>query len=146
MNKTQIWDNVVELLRNENVEVESNLYKDLSKLLEPKKGGSSGHEPIYNDEGEIIELYCNWFKEYRPIKDFKISTKAKTGRHYECKDAEVIWQGYAREIKALKAQIAALLDDVLDGKITADEAKDEKDELQSRIDQLEADRANKVTR
>lgn len=143
--KKEMWENVQGLLKDNKIKSNSNLFKELEDLLAPKsRTVSNEFPPIYNDNGEVIEIYCAWFKEYRNAEDFNKSVKSKTGYHYECKDAEKEWHKYGKRIKELKAELAMEMDAVFDGIKTADEVKAIRADILAETRLLESDRKAKV--
>lgn len=143
MTKKETLEQVTKLLSQHKVAKTSDLYKELTKMFEPKKAGHSTEFPDKVDKnGNITEKYCGWFKEYRPIEEF--AKKGVKGYHYECKDAEKEWHKYAKEIKATKEQIAELTNDILDEKISIEDGKAKRSELTKLIEQLESDRKAKI--
>ena len=145
MTKTETLEQVTKLLTDHKIKPDAPLFKELTKMFEPKtRTHSVEFPPKVDKEGNIAEIYCAWFKEYRPAEGFNKSTKSKTGYHYECKDAETEWKKYGKEIKNLKLAIAVLTDEILDEKITIDEGKKKRLELNKQIEVLEANRLAKI--
>lgn len=143
MKKTELWDTISNLLKAHNASEE--LTNELAGLIKPKVGGAKGptHEPVRDENGTIIEVYCQWHKCYEPVEAFSTS-KSATGYHHECKEAVREWQKYARAIKAKEAEIATILDRVLDGEIDQNQAKVMSDNLKADIKNLTELRLNKV--
>ena len=140
MNKTQIWDATKLLLTNEKIEIDSNMYKQLELLLAPKKAGAE-FPPIKDEEGNIVEAYCQWHKKYEPIAEFTLRDNKP---HHECKTALIEWRKYAKQIKVVEKEINSLINDILDEVITPNEAKEIKAELTKDIELLRANRAAKI--
>jgi hypothetical protein len=146
MKKAELLKTVQDMLITNNISESDKLYLELTKLLEPKKGGGSSleFEPKLDKDGNISELYCRWFKEYRAVDSFNKSTKSKTGYHYECKAAEVEWKKYTKCIKKLKDSLEAITNNILDEVITLEEGKIQREETNRKIATLEECRLNKV--
>ena len=163
--KLTLNTSISEILTRNGIELSSTLAIELlglvstsksSKTKEPKAlpnqplvNGIEFNPEIHKPE-DITEIFCQWFKEYRPVKNedgslnFSKSTKSKTGYHYESKEAEKHWKAYAKEIAQIKEDIILEKNAVLDGVKTVDEAKAEISILEAQLKQLEADRLNKV--
>lgn len=148
MKKTELNLQITSILERNKIELSSELAKELLSLVAVKeKSNKSSKEenlPKYDEDNNIVELYCNWFKEYRPVSEFNKSTKSKTGYHYECKEAEKHWKQYAKDIAQCKEDITLEKNAVLDGVKTIEEAKAEISQLEAQLSQLESDRLNKV--
>ena len=160
---TQISTKISEVLTKNGIQLSSTLAIELlalvSKEKAPKTPKTLPNQPlvgteIFNPEihtiDDITSIYCQWFKEYRLVKNedntlnFSKSTKSKTGYHYECKEAEKHWKAYAKEIAQAKEDILMEKNAVLDGVKTVEEAKAEISALESLLHTLETNRANKV--
>ena len=140
MNKAQTWEAVQAIL--EQHKHDKRLAAELELLLAPKSGGGVTFPPKLDDDGNIIELYCAWHKQYEPVEDFKF-IKSKDKYHYECLVAEKEWTKYAKAINKIKDDIKNLINDVIDGNITPEEAKEIKETKESEIKSLETKRKNK---
>ena len=64
-NKTQIWNEVKELLIEEKKGPNSKLYKELQSLLEPKTKGASLSNPPKEIDGEL-HFHCRYTDEWFP--------------------------------------------------------------------------------
>ena len=127
MNKTEQWAKVQEILSQH--KASKKLTEALTELLKPKTGGHTNEFPPKLDkDGNIVELYCQWHKKYEPVDAFKISKKSKTGRHYECKEAEV----------------QTILTKLLDGEIKQTEAKAQSEHIRAEIEKIKEARKNKI--
>jgi hypothetical protein len=143
MTKTELWNEVQSLLVTH--KAKAALISSLEALLAPKQGGSTIiNPPRLNEDGEIVEVYCQWHKQYEPVEDFATSSKSKTGVHYECKVASKEWQKYAKEIKTKEDEIKGLLNKILDGEIEQADAKVISETLKAEIASLNEARANKI--
>jgi len=140
MNKTQIWDATKLLLTNEKIEIDSEFYQKLELLLAPKKARAE-FPPKLDEEGNIVETYCQWHKCYEKIEEFNIRNNKA---HHECKIALVEWHKYAKAIKVIEKEIASLINDILDEVITPAEAKEVRTELNEDIQLLRDNRAKKI--
>ena len=142
MTKKETLEQVTNLLVANKIKPESELFIQLTKMFEPKKGGYTNEFPDKTDkDGNITEKYCGWFKEYRNIEEFD---KRGDKYHYECKDALKEWHKYAKEIKKLKTEITELTDSILDGDISIDEGKETRSQLNKNIEALENNRKAKI--
>ena len=156
MKKTELNLQITSILERNKIELSSELAKELLSLVAVKTKSSSpkvDNPPLVGDRyyselehsiSDITDLYCNWFKEYRPVSEFNKSTKSKTGYHYECKEAEKHWKQYAKDIAQCKEDITLEKNAVLDGVKTIEEAKAEISQLEAQLSQLESDRLNKI--
>lgn len=148
MKKTELNSQITSILERNKIELSSELAKELLSLVEIKTKSSKSIKeenlPKYDENNNITDLYCNWFKEYRPVSEFNKSSKSKTGYHYESKEAEKHWKQYAKDIAQVKEDITLEKNAVLDGVKTIDEAKAEIAHLETYLKQLESDRLNKV--
>jgi len=143
MNKTEQWAKVQEILSQH--KASKKLTEALTELLKPKTGGHTNEFPPKLDkDGNIVELYCQWHKKYEPVDAFKISKKSKTGRHYECKEAEQEWHEYGKMIKAKEAEVQTILTKLLDGEIKQTEAKAQSEHIRAEIEKIKEARKNKI--
>ena len=145
MKKTELNSQIISILERNKIELSSELAKELLSLVEIKtKSSKEENLPKYDENNNITDLYCNWFKEYRPVSEFNKSTKSKTGYHYESKEAEKHWKQYTKDIAQVKEDITLEKNAVLDGVKTIEEAKAEISLLEAQLSQLESDRLNKI--
>lgn len=148
MKKTELNSQITSILERNKIELSSELAKELLSLVAVKTKSSNSNKeenlPKYDENNNITDLYCNWFKEYRPVSEFNKSTKSKTGYHYESKEAEKHWKQYAKDIAQCKEDITLEKNAVLDGVKTIEEAKAEISQLEAQLSQLESDRLNKI--
>ena len=148
MKKEALHSSITSILERNKIELSSELAKELLSLVEIKTKSSKSIKeenlPKYDENNNITDLYCNWFKEYRPVSEFNKSSKSKTGYHYESKEAEKHWKQYAKDIAQVKEDIILEKNAVLDGVKTIEEAKAEISQLEAQLSQLESDRLNKV--
>jgi len=142
MTKTEQWELVKEILTNG--KVSKKVQSELEVILAPKTSGGSIYPPKVDKDNNIIELYCNWHKEYEPAENFKKSPKAKSGYHYECKDAETEWKKYASKINEIKAEISTIVNSVLDETISVEEAKAQKSDKEKEIEKYIKGRRDKI--
>lgn len=142
--KKEQWELIQGLLKDNKIKDSSKLFKGLEDLLAPKTRSVSNEFPPIIVDGEITEVYCIWFKEYRKVEDFSKSTKSKTGYHYECKDAEKEWHKYGKRIKELKAELEMEMNSVFDGIKTAEEVKEIRTNILKETKLLESDRKAKI--
>jgi len=142
MTKTQQWDLVKEILTNG--KVSKKVQSQLEDILAPKTSGGSIYPPKLDEDGNITELYCNWHKEYEPVENFKKSPKAKSGYHYECKDAEKEWKKYTSKINEIKKEITTIVNGILDETISVEDAKVQKGVKELEIEKYLEGRKNKV--
>ncbi len=142
MNKTQQWEMVRDILANG--KVSKKIQAQLEEILAPKTGGGTIYPPKVDENGNIIELYCNWHKEYEPVEGFKKSPKAKSGYHYECKTAEGEWKKYMVKINSIKKEISNVVNNILDGNVTVEDARQIKEDKEAEISKLIEDRKNKI--
>ncbi len=147
MNKTQIWDAAKLLLTNEKIEIDSKMYKSLELLLAPKKAGVNNEFPPKIDEdGNVLEIYCPWIKEYMTTDNFFTKTNSKTGFESISKAGVKIQAGYGKEIKETENKIGNIINALLDEEITNEEAKEQRNEYKAHIEQLKSDREHKIVR
>lgn len=156
MKKETLNSQITSILERNKIELSSELAKELFALISKEKKPKSlkiDNPPLVVDIpfsetehsiADITHIYCNWFKEYRPISEFSKSTKSKFGYHYESKEAEKHWKLYAKDIAQTKEDIILEKNAVLDGVKTIEEAKKEIALSESKLSQLENNRLNKI--
>ncbi len=81
MTKTQIWDQVQQILTGENV-FKSNKSKEevtqmLSALLKPKVGGGKSKRPADITHNGMVHKYCRFTGNYFPISEMVYQNAAK---------------------------------------------------------------------
>ncbi len=107
-------------------------------------GGSSdvNDYTVFDEEGNPTFIFCTYHKKWEPVQDgegedlFKTLAKSKNGFQRECADGLGSWREQSKVYKATKD---AAINDLLEGAITNEEAK----EL---IAGAEADRALHIDR
>lgn len=142
MKKQETLSAMVALLLKHKVAVDSGLHKELLEMFTNKK---SGHKDMFPDKvdskGNITHIYCSWHKTYEPVIEFNMKGDKY---HYECQAAEKEWAKYARAIREVKTALASLTNDILDEKISIEDAKEQRVVLLKNIEQLESDRLAKI--
>jgi len=143
MTKTEQWKKVQEILSQH--KASKKLTEALTELLKPKSGGHTNEFPPKLDkDGNIVELYCQWHKQYEPVSEFRKSPKSKSGYHYECNTALKDWHAYGKLIKAKEAETQTILTKLLDGEIEQTEAKELSEQIKQDIEKLKEARKNKI--
>ena len=160
MTKTALNSTIQEILTRNGIELSSQLAIDLLGLSikaprvvvpqNPPLVGEIPFDSLVHSIDDITDIYCQWFKEYKKVKNekgelnFSKSSKSKTGYHYECKEAESHWKLYAKDIAQIKEDILMEKNAVLDGIKTIEEAKEEIASLELKLNKLTDLRLNKV--
>ena len=145
MKKAETLEAVTNLLTKHKVKKESELFQELIKMFEAKSRATVDDFPnILNDKKEVVEVYCSWFKEYRPVEEFSLSTKNKSGYFNKCNDGKAEWRKYDKEIKAQKSGLAELTNAILDESISIEEGKTKRAETLAHIEKLENARHDKI--
>ena len=133
MSKKDIWQKAIKALTEGGITKDTKTYQLLEELLAPKKKGDNYKEPIFDEDGNIVELWCNKHLKYEKLEEFAKNSKNKTGYNKMCKKAEKIWWAYTKAIKASEAEVNNLGMSIMDGKMTIKDAKIEKEKLISEI-------------
>jgi len=123
------------------------LREALSALTEPKSGGASdvNDYTVFDADGKPLFVFCTYHRKWEPVtteKDgevvelFRKNPKSPNGLQRECDEGLASWRAQAKEYKENHKKV---IDDLLAGDITNDEAKEA-------IEELEAARANHIAR
>lgn len=120
----------------------------LNGLTEPKAGGSSdvNDYTVFDKDGKPAFIFCTYHKKWEPLKDkegkflFKVDEKSKNGFRRYCDEGDLSWRASA---KAYKASKTAIMDDLLEGKLSGPEAKKELAKIEE-IRAVHADRKDKL--
>jgi len=100
---TNVLNSVQELLSTAKVTkgFTAELLQILETNLAPKSGGGSINPPILNDEGEIVEAWCRFHKQYEEVGNMVMSTGKSKGY---CKASISLWNKTNSKIKALDSK------------------------------------------
>ncbi len=99
-------------------------------LTKPKVGGGSSDVndyTVFDEEGNPTFIFCTYHKRWEPVQDaegenlFKVNEKSKNGFTRECNDGLAAWREQSKVYKATKD---AAINDLLEGAITNEEAKE----------------------
>jgi len=111
-------------------EASEELTAALNELTKPKVGGGSADVndyTVFDADGTVTHIFCTYHKKWEPVADeagdslFKVNEKVKNGYERECTEATASWRN---ESKVFKATKDGAIQDLLDGNIGNDEAKD----------------------
>lgn len=99
------------------------LTKALNELTAPKPGGSSdvNDYTCFDEDEKPVSILCNVFKLWFPVEEFKEGKAANGFSRYSNAGRE----DYKARAKAYKNGKNAVIADLLEGKLTNDEAKEE---------------------
>ncbi len=84
MTKKELWAKAQGILETNGI-ANKEVYSALEKLLAPKSRVVQFIEPKYDEEGNIVELWCNKHLQYESIANFAKKSKTKTGYDLMCK-------------------------------------------------------------
>jgi len=128
MTKKELNEQVITLCTQH--EASEELTAALNELTKPKVGGGSADVndyTVFDTDGNVTHVYCTYHKQWEPVADeagemlFKTNDKVKNGFDRECTEATASWRA---ESKVFKATKDGAIQDLLDGNISNDEAKD----------------------
>jgi len=110
--------------------IEGDAANELKGHFEPRRGGGAATPEdytVFDAEGNPAYVFCTVHKKWEPVTDgegkplFKENAKSKNGLSRYCIEGDKQWKERA---KAFKASKDAVLQDLLEGEITGDEAKE----------------------
>jgi len=139
MTKKEIWAKAQGILETNGID-DIKVYNALELLLAPKNRVADYKDPILNEKGEIVELWCNKHLKYEPIAEFKKNSKNKSGYEKMCKTAEKIWWTKTKEYKEIENQINALGEKIINGEMTIKNAKALRPKLLEEVAQIKNER------
>lgn len=102
MNKTQIWNQVQELLVAN--KAKPALVEALEAILAPKSGGGQTHTTQEIDG--VVHHYCRFHQVYEPETNMVMSAGKSKGY---CKASISVWNKRNTSIKKLEAEISELV-------------------------------------
>ncbi len=133
MTKKKLHETVLELCSE--YKANKALTDALSELTKPKVGGSSNVEDYtcLDADGNVTAIFCAYHKRWEPVTTivetedgdteislFKASEKSKNGFERSCIEGDKQWKEQAKVYKASKD---AIMTDLLDANIDAENAK-----------------------
>jgi len=139
MTKKEIWAKAQGILETngvDNIEV----YNELEKLLGPKLRVADYKAPNRNEDGEIVELWCNKHLKYEPVGDFAKKSKTKSGYDLMCKASAKKWWYFTKKYKSIEDEVNNIGLAIIDGKMTIKEAKVKRAEWAEQIKEIKAER------
>ena len=106
MNKTQVWDNILEIM-NKDTGISEETKLSLELLLKPKSGGGTSVNPPILDKNEnIVEAWCRYHERYEIAEDMVIMNNKSKGY---CKAASSLSNKRRAETKKLKEEALDLM-------------------------------------
>lgn len=109
----------------------------LDELTKPKVGGSSdvADYTVFGEDGSVEYVFCTYHKMWEPVVAvatddegnevefslFKVNDKTKNGYERECIEGTAQWK---EQTKAFNATKAAIVEDLMEEKISGTDAKD----------------------
>ena len=139
MTKKEIWAKAQGILETngvDNIEV----YNELEKLLAPKNRVAEYFEPKLNENGEIVELWCNKHLKYEPVSEFAKKAKTKSGYDLMCKASAKKWWDFTKKYKEIEDKVNNIGNDIINGKMTIKDAKVKRAEWVEQIEEIKAER------
>ena len=113
---------LVAFLEDNKAKKVSTILEELKAMCESKNGSMSdtGTTFLKDEHGEVIAIFCYYFKRWMPLCDVEFGAKKNTASGYNtmCKSGVSLWTKQQRVAKKAKEE---LLDDLSDGTIEVSE-------------------------
>jgi len=138
MTKKELWAKAQDILETNGVNKE--VYSALEKLLAPKSRVAQFIEPKFDEDGNIVELWCNKHLQYEPVANFAKKAKTKTGYDLMCKASAKLWWEYTKRYKELEDKVNGIGASIIEGAMTIKEAKVRRLEWIKQIEEIKAER------
>ncbi len=119
--KKQYQELVAFLELNKNKKI-STILDEVKAMCEAKKGGSNGETLKRDADGNVLEVYCWYHKEWEVVADVEYGTKKGTasGLNTMCKQGVSSWTKQQRVAKKQKDEV---LDKLMNNELTQEDAK-----------------------
>ena len=137
-NIKKAYTSIVELLQANPDAVVSEVLPQVLELASAKSGGGGSRATTFhkNDEGKVIAIKCYYFGKWMSPLDMEFGKKASsaTGFNSMCKEGVSHW---TKQQRAYKQAQSALLKDVADGTVAAEDLAAVMVELEEARDKVE---------
>lgn len=126
MTKKELFEAVQKL--NEGFKLPAEYVEALTEMLKPGTGGGKdvNDYTVFDSDGAVAYIFCNMHQKWEPVADeegellFKEDTKSKNGFQRDCLEGI---KAFKEISKASKASKDAIMEDLLEGNISSEEAK-----------------------
>jgi len=117
---------LVAFLENNSDAKVGSIIEEIKSMVEAKVKTSTLH---YDEDGNLIAIYCYYHKQWELIFDVEYGAKAntKTGYNNMCKIGCNQWYKQQRDAKKSKEKLLA---DLMEGIVTTDDAKSTQEDIE----------------